>query len=44
MEASTRQAQAGFTLTELMVVVIILGVLSGIAVPTYMRQQRKARA
>lgn len=44
MEASTRQAQAGFTLTELMVVVIILGVLSGIAVPTYMRQQRKAQA
>jgi len=44
MVATTRQAQSGFTLTELMVVVVIMAILAGIAYPTYMHQQRRAQA
>jgi len=37
------QARRGFTLLELMVVVMILVVLAGVAVPTYMHYQEEAK-
>lgn len=37
-----RHRDCGFTLIEVLVVVIIVGVLSGVAVPAYLNQQRKA--
>jgi prepilin-type N-terminal cleavage/methylation domain-containing protein len=38
-----QRAMTGFTLVELLVVVILIGVLASIAVPNYMAQQRKAK-
>ena len=35
--------QPGFTLIELMVVIVVLGVLMGIAVPSYFEQVKRAR-
>ena len=38
-----RKKHAGFTLIELMVVIIVLSILIGIAYPAYTGQVRKAR-
>lgn len=38
-----RTAEQGFTLLELMIVMIIIGVLSAIAVPAYLQSVRKAK-
>ena len=36
--------QKGFTLVELMIVIVIVGVLSGVALPNFINQQNKAKA
>jgi type IV pilus assembly protein PilE len=41
--AARRTHSAGFTLVELMVVVVIVSVLVGIAVPSYINSARKSR-
>ncbi|NLK08618.1 MAG: pilin [Firmicutes bacterium] len=37
------QREEGFTLVELMIVVVVIGILAGIAVPMYSGVQKKAR-
>jgi type IV pilus assembly protein PilA len=43
-QRSNNPLQAGFTLVELLIVVIIIGILSAIAIPAFLNQQEKARA
>jgi prepilin-type N-terminal cleavage/methylation domain-containing protein len=43
MSISRRDKQGGFTLIELMMVVVILGLVSAIAIPIYARSLRRAQ-
>lgn len=40
---SARNRRAGFTLVEVMIVVVILGIIGAIAYPSYLEQTRNAR-
>lgn len=40
---TARRAQAGFTLIEVMIVVVIIGVIAGFAFPAYQESGRKAK-
>ena len=41
---STTALQSGFTMVELMITIVIVGILSAIALPVFLNQQHKARA
>jgi type IV pilus assembly protein PilE len=43
MQAHPRKAGAGFTLLELMIVVVIIAILAAIAIPNYLRYMQQGR-
>ncbi|WP_062464584.1 prepilin-type N-terminal cleavage/methylation domain-containing protein [Demequina soli] len=42
-QAMAKKDDKGFTLVELLVVIIIIGILAAIAIPLYLNQQNKAK-
>ena len=42
-QAKKKNKKNGFTLVELLIVVVILGVLSGVALPNFIKQRDKAK-
>lgn len=43
LRSSSTGSEAGFTLVELLVVMLILGLLAGIGIPAFLSQREKAR-